>query len=141
MVFFPYNSMYTVDFTQNNTATTYSMKLNGENIKITSQPYWKKDLLETSLYGYCKYIMNGRTSFLDGYIKQKFSNEHTRNILLERLTVNRTMAINWPRWYGQFAGYTVPANATIELWQYNFSYENGQAILTDSISIYKTTLP
>ena len=141
MVFFPYNSMYSVDFSKTNTATTYAMKINGEPVKITHQPYWKKDFLETALYGYCKYIMHERTVFLDGYISMKFSNEQIRNILLNNLTPGKTTTSSWPRWYGHFAGYAVPANAAVELWQYNFRYENGQAELTDSISIYKTILP
>ncbi len=141
MVFFPYNSMYAIDFKKNNTAATYAIKINGEPVKITHQPYWKKDMLETSLYGYCKYIMHDRTVFLDDYINRKFSNEQARNILLRGLTPGKTGTGNWPYWYGKFAGYVVPVNAAIELWQYNFSYENGQAVLTDSISIYKTILP
>lgn len=141
MVFFPYNSMYTIDFTKSNKAVTYTMKINGNIVKITNQPYWKKDFLETSLAGYCNYILHDRTVFLDNYINQKFRNEQARNILLNRLTPGKTAAINWPRWYARFAGYTIPENAAIELWQYDLSYEKGNAVLTDSLSIYKTSLP
>lgn len=141
MLFFPYNNMYSIDFTKSNKATTYAMKMNGKLIRITHKPYWKKDFLETSLYGYCKYINHDRNVFLDDYLNQKCPNEQLRNILLGRLTAGKTAAMNWPQWYVQFAGYTVPAGATIELWQYNFSYESGVALLTDSSSIYKNILP
>jgi len=141
MVFFPYNSMYTIDFTRDNTATTYAMKINGSNISITDRLYWKKDFLETSLYGYCKYISRGNTVFLEDYLRQRFSNTVVRSILLNRLTADKTTALDWPHWYGRFAGHDIPPKASIELWQYNFKYEAGKALLKDSISIYKTTLP
>ena len=141
MVFFPYNSMYSVDFSKKNTATTYAMKVNGKLIKITHQPYWKKDLLETSLYGYCKYITHDRTVFLNDYIDRKFSNTQTRNILLKGLTAGKASHISWPHWYARSAGYEFPAGSLIELCQYDFSYVAGEALLTDSISIYKTILP
>ena len=141
MVFFPYNNMYSVDFTGNNTATTYSMKVNGGIIKITHQPYWKKDFLETSLNGYCKYMLHNKKVFLDDYLNSKFSYEPTRNILLRNLTPSKTTVAYWPRWYIAFAGYPITSNATMELWQYNFKYEGEEALITDSISIYKTILP
>ncbi len=141
MVFFPYNSMFTFDFTKTKTSVTYSVKLNGEIIQITHQPYWKKNFLETSLYGYCKYISSGRTVFLDGYIKQKFRDEKIRDLLLNNLTPGKEASMDWPSWYCKFAGYSVPSKSNIELIQYNFSFENERAAITDSISLYKTILP
>jgi hypothetical protein len=141
MVFFPYNSMFTIDFTKTSKSVTYAVKLNGQLVKITHQPYWKKDFLETSLYGYCKYISSGRTVFLDGYIKQKFGDEKIRDLLLKNLTAGKEAAMDWPSWYCKFAGYSVPSKSNIELMQYHFSFENNQATITDSISIYKTFLP
>ena len=141
MVFFPYNSMYAIDFTKNNTASTYAMKLNGSRINITHHLYWKKDFLETTLLGYCKYIRHGQKIFMDDYIEQKFKNESIRNKLFNCLTPDKVAVMNWPRWYGWFAGYTVPPKATVELMEYQFRFENDRASLTDSISIYKTILP
>jgi c-di-AMP phosphodiesterase-like protein len=141
MIFFPYNSMYAIDFTKNNTASTYAMKLNGNRINITHQLYWKKDFLETTLSGYCKYLKHDRKVFMDDYINQKFKRVEVRNILLNRLTPEILSAMKWPQWYAAFAGYPARSKATVELMEYHFLFDKGQAILTDSISIYKTTLP
>jgi hypothetical protein len=141
MVLFPFNNMYTVDFTKNKTATTYAMKINGNMVKITHQPYWKKDFLETSLNVYSKYIRYHRKVFLDDYIPYKFHNEQTRKILLHGLTPDKTTAMSWPAWYVHFAGYNLPANSTIELTQYNFLLDKEQAVLKDSISIFKEIFP
>lgn len=138
MTFFPYNSMYTIDFTKNYTAITYAMKINGEMIKITHRPYWKKDFLETSLSSYSKYISHNRSVFLDDYIHQKFTKEQTRKFLLERLTPDNSASNQWPYWYAHFAGYPIPENALIEIWQYHFRFDNGRTILVDSLSIYNT---
>lgn len=141
MIFFPYNSMYAIDFTKNNTASTYAMKINGSRINITDHLYWKKDFLETTLYGYCKYIRHGQKVFMDDYINQKFNREEVKNILLKRLTPGNISAMNWTQWYAGFAGYKIPQKATIELMEYQFIFDKGKALITDSISIYTTNLP
>ncbi len=141
MIFFPYNSMYAIDFTKNNNASTYAMKLNGNKINITHHLYWKKDFLETTLFGYYKYLKHDRKVFMDDYILQKFKSEDVRSILLKRLTPDKTSAMNWPQWYAEFAGYAIPSKATIELMEYRFIFDKEQAFITDSISIYKTILP
>ena len=141
MVFFPYNSMYAINFKKNNTASVFAMKLNENKINITQHLYWKKDFLETSLFGYSKYIRHDRKVFMDDYIYQKFKREGIRNILLKRLTPEIKSAMDWPQWYAGFAGYTIPANATLELMEYQFTFDNGKAIITDSVSIYKSILP
>ena len=140
MLFFPYNGMYSIDFTKSNTATTYAMKVNGALVKISHNLYWKKDFLETSLYGYCRYVKNDRRVFLAGFLDQRY-NGKLHNILMQGLTPDKTQAMKWPQWYMQFAGYEIPAHATIELMQYDFHYETARSVITDSISIYKTILP
>lgn len=141
MAFFPYNNMYAIDFTNTMASSTYAMKLNGELIKITDNRYWKKDLLETSLYAYARYMLHNRKVFMDDYINYRFHNEQVRDILLKGLTPDTEAAVNWPRWYIRFSGYKIPANASLELMQYNFNYDTGRAVLKDSVSIYNTILP
>lgn len=141
MIFFPYNSMYAIDFKKNNTASTYSMKLNGKRINISHQLYWKKDFLETSLFGYSKYLRHDRKVFMDDYINQKFNREVLRNIMLNKLTPGKISSENWIQWYVGFAGYTIPPKADIELMEYHFILDKGELLITDSVSVYKTILP
>ena len=82
MIFFPYNNMFTVDFTKTNQAFTYGVKINGEMIPITGYLYWKKDFLESSLTTYVEYIENGYTLYLESYLKSKRAgNSIVKNLL------------------------------------------------------------
>ncbi len=141
MVFFPYNSMYSIDFNKASKTSTYAAKINGRLVRITPNLYWKKDFLETSLNGYCRYIQHDNKTFLEDYIHYKFSDVGMRNFLLNQLTPGKAAASNWPAWYVDFAGYKPPPNATLELMRYEFSFDQQQPKLTDSISLYKTILP
>ena len=133
--------MYTIDFTKAKTASTNAMKVNGNMIDITSRPYWKKDFLETSLFGYCNYIKREHTVFLNGYLEQKIHNIQVRDLFLKQLTPDKNACEQWPRWYASFAGYPLPANAEVEFMQYNFVFSITGAAISDSISIYKTMIP
>ena len=101
MLFFPYNSMYAIDFTKKNTASTYALKINGSPVKITNNLYWKKDLLETSLNAYCRYLQHDHTVFLNDYISYKFKNKRISDLLLSRLIPDKAEALQWPLWYAQ----------------------------------------
>jgi len=141
MVFFPYNSMYAIDFNKTNAATTYALKINNRPVRITRNLYWKKDFLETSLNGYCRYLKHDRNVFLDDYLHYRFADEKLRQNLLDHLTPAKAVARDWPAWYARAAGYDMPPAATIEFMQYDFVMQNEQALLKDSSSIYKTVLP
>ncbi len=141
MMFYPYNSMFSIDFNKNYTASTYAAKLNEERVKITNQLYWKKDFLEATITNYAKYIQHNRAVFLDDYLNYKITNNSTRSFFSERLIPERNVAMKWPYWYCNFAGYTAPKNSNIELIQYTFLFSEGKAVITDSTSIYKTSLP
>lgn len=140
MIFFPYNNMYAIDFSGTSTSSTYAMKINGNQVTITHNLYWKKDLLETSLNGYCRYLQHNRKVFLDDYLSYKFSNEQLRNLLTSHLTPDDSTAVNWPYWFAKTAGYTLPAGSEIEFLQYHFNLRDHKAVLLDSVSIYKTIL-
>ncbi len=129
--------MYAIDFTKSKTATAYAVKLNSSIVKTTGRAYWKKDLLETSLNGYCKYIINNHKVFLDDYLNQKFSPGQIKEFLLKRLTADKDLAGLWPIWYCRSAGYPIVENDEIELLQYHFMMNDQQAIITDSLSIFK----
>lgn len=141
MIFFPYNSMYAVDARGMEAITTYAMKINGNPVKITHNPYWKKDLLETSLNIYCRYLQHDRNVFLNDYLSYRFSNENVRAFLTERLTPGKTTAAQWPLWFAAAAGYKVPTRASVEFMQYDFVFRDKNALLKDSISISNTIFP
>ncbi|MEO8770295.1 MAG: hypothetical protein ABI402_09430 [Ferruginibacter sp.] len=136
--FFPYNSMFAIDFNKKYTATTYMVKVNGMPVKITHHPYWKKDFLEESLYNYSKYKVNHNMLFMNDYLDAKVSGNERKIFLSKKLIPDKTAAEQWLPWYIQFAGYTIPTGAAIELWQYDLIFENNTAIVKDSSSIYKT---
>ncbi|MEO7524709.1 MAG: hypothetical protein ABIT58_11475 [Ferruginibacter sp.] len=138
-VFFPYNSMFAIDFNTKNTTSAYSVKVDGVNVPITHHMYWKKDFLESSLASFCNYKKNGNLFYMDNYLKQHVFTPINRANFSQRLIANKTMLDRWPSWYLNFAGCQTPAGATIELFQYNLIIENNKCIIRDSFSIYKTT--
>ncbi|CAN5724019.1 hypothetical protein BH11BAC4_BH11BAC4_23130 [soil metagenome] len=141
MIFFPYNSMYAIDFTKTESTTTYAMKINSVPVRITEKLYWKKDMLETSLNGYCRYLKNGKHVFLFDYVHYRFSNEQLQQWLLSNLTPVEKAVENWPAWYAAMAGYSIPGGATIEFVQYDLVLDKDRALLKDSIGIYKIIQP
>lgn len=137
-VFSPYNSMFAIDFTRQFNASTYLLKVNGQQVKYTHQPYWKKDFLEESLSNYSKFKLNDNMLFMDIYLNARISNDKAKKALSKRLIPNPDDTNKWLAWYVQFAGYTIPSGATIELWQYDLTFFNNKAIVKDSSIIYKT---
>lgn len=129
--------MYTIDFNNKNTARTYGVRINGELIKFTHRPYWKKDFLETSLNGYSNYLNHGEKVFLEDYLSAKFPIGTIRTAMLMNLTPVKNTLYLWPLWFAQFAGYKVTPGAIVEIFQYNFSFDRTVANLVDSSSIYK----
>lgn len=138
MIFFPYNNMYAIDFSGNSTTGTYALKINGNPVKITGNLYWKKDMLETSLNGYCRYLKHNRKVFLHDYIPTKFNDEQLQHLLLEKLTPDESKAGRWPYWFAGTAGYPLNPGTEIEFMEYRFNLAGGKAVLLDSTSIHKT---
>ena len=137
-VFSPYNSMFSIDFTKEYTATAYQMKVNGTPVKITRHPYWKKDFLEESLCNFSKYKTNHDLLYMDDYLNANFSNDEKKMFLSKRLLPDKMAVDQWLPWYIRFAGYSIQTGAAIELWQYKLVLENNIATIKDSSSIYKT---
>ena len=133
--------MYAVDFGKGNKTETFAFKLNNNPVKITGNPYWKKDLLETSLHAYAMYMQHGQKVFLDDYLAYKFPGKKMQALLVNRLTPGKIPATEWPGWFAKASGYKVQAGDSIELMQYDFTMEKGKAHLIDSISISKSILP
>ena len=137
MMFFPYNNMYAIDFYHSSVATTYGMKINGQLVAFTKNLYWKKDLLETSLNAFCRYLEHDNKVFMDDYIASKFKGSK-QAFLLRQLTPSRESANNWPYWFANAAGYDLKPGDGIEFVEYRFNMADGRALCTDSSVIFKT---
>lgn len=137
MMFFPYNNMYAIDFYHAPVATTYGMKINGRLVRFTNNFYWKKDLLETSLNAYCRYLKHGNKVFLHDYISAKFSGKQ-QEFLFRQLTPSRESANKWPYWFANSAGYSLKEADEIAFLQYDFTLDNGRAVCNDSSVIFKS---
>lgn len=139
-VFFPYNNMFAIDFTKDNSSSVIRLRLDGIPVKISDKPYWKKDFLEESLINYTRYKKQGDEVFMEKYLRQTIHKEAARNFLIERLCPDKKTAATWLRWYLQFAGYEIQSYSEAELIQYNLNFEGHKLVIKDSVSILKTTL-
>ena len=132
MVLFPYNSMYAVDFTKQHTTSTYAFKLNGKLVKITQNPYWKKDFLEASLLSFAKYKLSNDKVYMQQYLQVVIPNKERREVVSGRLSPSKFAVAHWPAWFIRFAGYSVNDTDSIQLMQYDFAFEGNRVILKDS---------
>ena len=137
-VFSPYNSMFSVDFTKEYSATTYLVKIDGAPVHITHNLYWKKDFLEESLCNFSRYKENNDLLYMDDYLNVRVSDLRKRSFLSKRLIPGKADVAAWLPWYIRFAGYGVAPGASIEVWKFKFLFENNKAIAKDSSCIYKT---
>lgn len=132
MVLFPYNSMYAVDLNTKYVASTYAFKLNRNLVKITQNPYWKKDFLEASLLSFAKYKQNNDEVYMQQYLQAVIPNKETREVLSNRLSPSKSDVAHWPAWYIRFAGYSVNDPDSIQLLKYDFIIKDNKFILKDS---------
>lgn len=132
MVLFPYNSMYAVDFTKQYAASTYAFKLNGKLVNITQNPYWKKDFLEASLLSFAKYKQNNDEVYMQQYLQTVVPNKEKREFLSSKLSPSKFAVASWPAWFIRFAGYSVNDSDSIQLLQYDFTFQGNNVILKDS---------
>ena len=139
MLLFPYNNMFALSADKNMTAITYGMKLNGNSIFYTHQPYWKKDFLEMAVSKYAHYVERDNKVLLNEYLIEKKWPNAAKSFLENRLTPYN--AEYWPVWYCNFAGYSVSPDATIEIYAYRFDYKNSIPSIIDSSLVYKINAP
>jgi hypothetical protein len=135
MALFPYNDMFSVN-KKADTVFAYGLKANGELVKITSFPYWKKDFLETSLNTYVKYVEHDRRVFMDYYIKSKQFSSTVENLLHDRLTPGKLAANAWPAWYSAYAGHTNYPPVEYGIERYSLVLRNGQVKVLDSSFVH-----
>ena len=139
MVLFPYNNMFALSANNNSIASTYGMKLNGNKILFTNRLYWKKDFLETSVSTFGFFVQNNNKVFLNNYLEETKWPKRSKSFFEKKLTPH--FVEMWPIWYCNFAGYTVPSNATIELYKYRIDYNESYPKLIDSSLVYRINTP
>lgn len=140
MVFFPYNSMF-AGYAANKTIVTYSLKINGKILPVTSKMWWKKDFLETNASVYGRYIEEGKQTGLGNFIADKIKDPSTQKFFKERLTAGEIDPEEWTLFYTAFAGHAIQKGEEAELIKYELKFNSKMPDIIDSTSIFKFRQP
>ncbi len=140
MALFPLNAMFAYERPNDKPVTGYRLWVNDQPADYTKYPYWKKDLMETSLSVYARFHENSHTTFLRSYFDQKKSDWLWAGRWQERL-IPATSGIGlWPVWYARKAGLEAGPGASFRLVKYDMSWASGRPIVSDSIIIYQSDI-
>ena len=137
MLIFPINSMYSSTTAKDFSTSTYAVKLNGKLIKITEDPYLKKDFSENSLQVFSKWIKADRKDLITQLLERRIADSTKRILLLTKLTPPKETVQTWPIWFLKFNHIEINTGDNIEIWEYNFDLEKNQFALKDSALITK----
>ena len=137
MLLFPINNMFSVHNTNDFSTFTYAVKLNGKLVKITDDPYLKKDFSESSLQMFSKWVKSDKKDLITNLINRRIADTITRKKYLKNL-VPPTSSINtWPVWFVKFHNLPVKVGDNIEVWEYTFQLKQNKFLLTDSVLVTK----
>lgn len=136
MVLFPYNSMFSIDFTKDYQTDTYQLKINDKPVQYTQQWWWKKDFMETSLRNYALQLHD--VPYIEKYILYAYAHTSYRELLLKQLKPSLTDH-HWLIWYAGFGKMPVKDNAIVSIWKYHLVF-NEQTIIIDSIEVFNQKL-
>lgn len=141
MTLFPLNAMFAYERPNSRPLTGYRLWVNDDPADFTKFPYWKKDLMETSLAVYARYHENNQTTFLRSYFDQKKSSWLWAGTWQERLIPDASYIGLWPVWYARKAGLEAPPGTNIRLLRYQLVWASGRPMVSDSIIIYQSVIP
>lgn len=134
-IFFPLNDMYSGRGPQEQVFQTYSILADGRRVSYSRFPYWKKDLMESSLKTYAEYLLNGKKTMLQDYFERKgYPEFFTRALCPDSLSV-----VNWPRWYIHMAGLPAPSDSIV-IRQYSLSKSSRGLTVVDTKDILKENI-
>ncbi len=133
MVVFPYNSMFAIDFSDNNTSETYQLKIDGKAVRFTNKWWWKKDFMETSLKRYALLLHD--TPYIEKYIAYAYANKSYRELFLNQLKPSTTDKSKWLFWYAKFGNVNLKKGQVFSIWQYRLHFEK-EIISIDSSLIF-----
>ncbi len=128
MVMFPYNSMFSVDFTRDYNTDTYQLKLDDRPVTYTHLLWWKKDFMETSLRNYV--LLLNREPYIEKYIQYAYANTPYSKFLLKQLKPSMHDH-SWLKWYASFGNKETSAYTMFSIWKYHLTF-NGNSIHIDS---------
>ena len=137
MVVFPYNSMFAIDFSNNNRSETYQLKINGNAVRFTDKWWWKKDFMETSLKRYALLLQD--TPYIEKYIAYAYANKPYTELFLTQLKPSATDKSRWLFWYAKFGNVAFKSDQVFSIWQYRLNFEK-EIISIDSSLIFTQTL-
>lgn len=137
MTLFPYNAMFAYDRMSTDHGFTYQVKADGEPIRFTAFPYWKKDLLETTAFEYARYVSSGHRVYLEEYLRSKPTLFDAG--FLHALYPDIRSTTGWYAWYAGFAG--KPAVQEYSLWQFRLVPTNRGMEVVDSLCIDLQKIP
>ena len=137
MLLFPINSMFSTNSKQDFSTSTYAVKINGNIVKITNDPYLKKDFSENSLQIFSKWIKADRKNFMSELLKRKIADTTKRNLLFKKLIPPNQTLETWPIWFLNFHNHKINTGDKIEIWEYRFKLEKDNFLLQDSSLITK----
>lgn len=140
MLLFPINSMFSATAAKDFSTFTYALKLNDSIVKITDEPYVKKDFSENALQNFSKWIMADRADLMTSLIDRRISDSTKRKYYLKKLTAPENTLRTWPVWFAQFNHVPVTAGDKIEIWKYLFYFNENKFVLTDSLLITQQTV-
>lgn len=141
MAIFPFNAMFAYQRPEDETLVGYRLWVNDNPADVTRFPYWKKDLMETSLGVYARYHENGQALYIKSYLDQKKSSWPWAASLQDKLVPNTTGLATWPAWYARKAGLTDRPGSNIRIMKYQLVWASGRPIISDSAIIYQSTIP
>ena len=137
MLLFPLNSMFSNNATTDFSTSTYAIKLNGNLVKITDDPYLKKDFSENSLQVFSKWIKADGKDLMTGLLEKRIADSTKRAFFLSKLTPPKQTVETWPIWFLKFHQIKIKTSDNIEIWEYNFNFQKNQFVLKDSSLITK----
>ena len=140
MLFFPLNSMFSDKKNENFSSTTFAVKLNGKLVKITHDPYLKKDFSEGSLQIFSRWVKSGCKDFMRELLDRKILDSVKRLSYSKKLTPAKNTIQTWPIWFLNFHHIKTKLGDNIEIWQFEFDLNNNNFILKDSSLVTKQTV-
>ena len=139
MLIFPSNSMFSNTTAKDFSTSTYAVKLNGKLIKITEDPYLKKDFSENSLQVFSKWVKADGNDLITGLLEKRIADSTKRAFFLIRLTPPKEAVQTWPVWFLQYHDIQSRKGDNIEIWEYNFNLIKDRFVIQDSSLVTKQT--
>jgi len=141
MAIFPFNAMFAYERPLGQSLMGYRLWVNDKPADFTHFPYWKKDMMETSLGVYARYLENGQALYIKSYLDQKKSSWPPLGALEDVLVPNTAGMASWPEWYARKASLAAGQGSNIRIIKYQMAWVSGRPIITDSSIIYQSTKP